>query len=65
MEPPVRLCCYQRHNGPVCPDGKVMCCLCFNRFEQTELWVDGDGDVWDTCKPCAYYEQRPRAAPVP
>lgn len=36
-QPPVRLCCGQRHFGPVCPDGKVMCCLCFQRFDRKDL----------------------------
>ena len=48
---PVRLCCYQRHYGPVCPDGKVMCELCSNRFDITDLKVDDEG-TWDICKGC-------------
>ena len=54
--PPVRLCCLQRHYGPVCPDGKVMCCLCFGRFEVSELSVTVDGDRQDVCVPCAEAE---------
>jgi hypothetical protein len=48
---PVRLCCGQRHHGPVCPDGKVMCCLCFNRVEQSGLALEGGSRV-DVCIPC-------------
>lgn len=51
-EPPIRLCCFQRHTGVVCPDGKVMCCLCFDRFEVAELFVEADGDTYDVCRPC-------------
>ena len=51
--PPVRLCCGQRHYGAVCPDGKVMCCLCFSRFEIAELNVTEDGTPEDVCRPCA------------
>lgn len=50
-EPPVRLCCGQRHNGAMCPDGKVMCCACFERFDQADLVVL-DGDTYDVCKGC-------------
>lgn len=49
---PTRLCCGQRHFGLVCPDGKVMCCMCFNRFEKSELFVDEQGLRVDVCVPC-------------
>lgn len=52
---PVKLCCGKRqseHNGVVCPDGLVMCALCFERVEPEKLYVDGDGVRWDVCKPC-------------
>lgn len=54
---PVRLCCGQRHFGPVCPDGLVMCCLCFQRFpiEQLNQTPDGPEDV---CRDCAQAEQQ-------
>lgn len=52
-EPPVRLCCGQRHWGVGCPDGLVMCCLCYHRFPLAELFLDQDGDRWDMCVPCA------------
>ena len=54
---PVRLCCFQRHLGPVCPDGKVICCLCFNRFEISEL-NHTDGKPEDVCKHCAELERK-------
>lgn len=56
-EPPVRLCCGQRHYGPQCPDGKVMCCLCFERFEVSQLNICEDGRPEDVCKPCALAER--------
>ena len=53
---PVRLCCGQRHFGAVCPDGKVMCCLCFGRFPLDELSETVDGDKQDVCRACAERE---------
>lgn len=56
-ESPVRLCCGQRHWGPQCPDGKVMCCMCFDRFEVEGLSVDPeDGITIDVCLACAANE---------
>lgn len=55
--PPMRSCCGQRHYGPLCPDGKVMCCLCFGRFSPDELNVV-DGHLEDVCKPCAEADAR-------
>ena len=52
MEIPVRLCCGQRHWTMQCPDGKVMCCLCFSRFDLDELHIDGDGQRENVCEPC-------------
>lgn len=49
---PVRLCCMTEHEGVVCPDGKVMCEFCFERFTLDELFMDGLGVRWDVCKPC-------------
>lgn len=57
MLPPVRLCCGERHVGPVCLDGKVMCCLCFERKSIEELNTTPDGEVEDVCKTCAAKEQ--------
>lgn len=50
-EAPVRLCCGQRHYGVVCPDGMVMCCLCFFRFKVEDLAIEEDTPI-DICKPC-------------
>jgi hypothetical protein len=49
---PVRLCCGQRHSGALCPDGKVMCCLCFERVTLAELSETVDGQLTDVCKTC-------------
>ncbi len=62
-EPPVRLCCGQRHAGPVCPDGKVMCCLCYGRFAVADLNVS-NGKPEDVCKACAE-EERERIRNLP
>ena len=58
---PVRLCCGKRHLGPVCPDGKVMCCLCFERFDQGQLNVAANGQKEDVCKKCAELEKAANA----
>ncbi len=57
-EAPVRLCCGQRHWGAVCPDGLVMCCLCFERVTQDKLNVN-DGKKEDVCLECARIESKP------
>jgi len=59
-EPPVRLCCGQRHWGVGCPDGLVMCCLCYHRFPITALHRDAEGTLWDACQGCAEYEEERR-----
>lgn len=59
-EIPVRLCCRQRHWGPICPDGLVMCCLCFERFALYELADADDGRKQDVCKDCAEMEAKAR-----
>jgi len=59
-EPPVRLCCFTRHWGVVCPDGRVMCQICFDRFEQDQLAVD-DGQKINVCQTCFDHEQGVRA----
>ena len=46
-EPPVRLCCFTSHYGPVCPDGTFMCCLCFEKFPVSEAYQG-----WDICQKC-------------
>ncbi len=55
---PVRLCCGKRHWGAVCPDGKVMCQLCYSRFEIEDLHTTGGGHKEDVCKECAELEDR-------
>jgi hypothetical protein len=59
---PVRACCGHPHHGPQCPDGLVMCCMCFKRVptERLNVLEEGDGldlssapiyeDVCRTCK---------------
>lgn len=56
LRPPVRSCCGQRHRGPVCPDGKVMCQLCFERVPTDQLAVQ-DGNLVDVCVVCWAREQ--------
>jgi len=54
---PVRLCCGERHAGVVCPDGKVMCCLCFERVSQSGLNRSrATGFLEDVCRSCAAKE---------
>lgn len=55
-KPPTRLCCGKKHYGVQCPDGKVMCCLCFSRFEVKDLNVTEDGRPEDVCVQCALEE---------
>ena len=55
--PPVRLCCMERHYGVVCPDGKVMCCVCFRRFAVSDLSETTDGKKQDMCAACAAMER--------
>jgi hypothetical protein len=49
---PVRLCCGERHSGVQCPDGLVMCCLCFTRVPLNGLHKTGSG-YEDACLSCA------------
>ena len=58
MIAPVRSCCGQRHVGPMCPDGLVMCCHCFERFPVEGLSVDDDGARVDVCVACDAAEKR-------
>lgn len=39
-----------------CPDGMVMCCLCFERVSQDKLNVAADGRKENVCKKCAEEE---------
>ena len=59
-EIPVRPCCGRRHWSVVCLDGKVMCCICFDRFDRADLNVLEDGGREDVCKQCAVDERRAR-----
>lgn len=53
MEIPMKLCCMQRHRGVQCPDGRVMCCICFDRVKVEELNITEDGTPEDVCRNCA------------
>ncbi len=52
---PVRPCCGQRHTGVQCPDGLIMCCLCFDRVSVDQLSLV-DGMPENVCRPCAERE---------
>jgi hypothetical protein len=55
---PVRLCCGQRHVGAACPDGKVMCCICFGRFDVADLHTfTGHDKPSDVCAECGAREE--------
>lgn len=41
-----------------CPDGLVMCQLCFDRFKIEDLNVTDDGNREDVCKACAEAEKK-------
>jgi hypothetical protein len=58
-EPPVKLCCGQRHWTIRCPDGLVMCELCYDRFQEADLQpVEDDPTArWNICKPCWEHDQ--------
>lgn len=55
---PARLCCGHHHYGPVCPDGRVLCQLCFTRIKPEELYVRPDGTLEDVCKACVLLEKQ-------
>lgn len=57
LMPPVRPCCGLRHTGPVCPSGKVMCCLCFGSFDIADL-SEEEGQKTDVCQICADNEAK-------
>lgn len=62
---PIRLCCGERHLGPVCPDSRVMCCLCFERFAQDDLAFDPVAESkLNVCQPCYDAEQTRPTSPV-
>jgi len=52
----IKLCCGKprsMHKGPVCPDGKFMCCICFDRFD-----LDQSYEKEDVCLECGQREAR-------
>lgn len=49
---PYRICCGTRHWGSVCPDGGVMCQLCFGHITQDKLHVLPTGLKEDICQDC-------------
>ena len=56
-EMPVRLCCGQRHLSAMCPDGLVMCCICFERVPVEQLGRDRvTGNIEDVCLNCRALE---------
>jgi len=56
--PLIRLCCGKRHGGVVCPDGLVMCCICFERKKPDQLNVNSDGQIEDVCKECEAIDRK-------
>lgn len=57
---PVKVCCGKKqseHDGPMCPDGLAMCCLCFGRFSEEQLYVHEDGLIENVCKQCGINEK--------
>ncbi len=56
-EPPVRLCCGQRHGSVICPDGLIMCQLCYGRFMIDQLNILESGGIEDVCEPCGVAEK--------
>ena len=61
-KPPVRLCCSSRHYGCVCPDGKVMCIICYNRVTIDKLHLLPNGKREDVCQSCADKEKDPKCS---
>jgi len=55
---PVRICCGQRHLGVQCPDGLVLCALCYSRVPTSQLNKTSDGQLENVCQTCAAEEQR-------
>lgn len=56
-KPPHRLCCGKPHFGAVCPDGNVVCCLCFKRVVLSDLNAASDGQNENVCKACVREEE--------
>lgn len=55
--PPIRLCCGKAHSGAMCPDGLVMCVLCFKRVSVDKLNLNEEGRREDVCQKCADEER--------
>ena len=55
---PIRLCCGQRHWTVACPDGLVLCGMCFHRKPIEEMNVLPDGARENVCVLCAEDERR-------
>lgn len=63
---PTRLCCGEKHLGPQCPDGKVMCILCFQLVELDMLSTDEEtGQKCDVCEICEKIEKERCANSIP
>jgi len=55
---PVCLFCGTPHTGlPVCANGKVVCCMCWEFTDISDLNVCADGRKEDVCRTCARAEQ--------
>lgn len=61
---PVRSCCGQRHLGAECPDGLVMCALCFDRVPKDRLYLLPNGAREDVCVDCAANEEQADPEPT-
>ena len=56
MVEPIRLCCGKSHTTALCPDGFVMCQLCYNRVNTSGLHALPDGTKENVCVKCAAKE---------
>lgn len=59
MIDPIKLCCGKKsseHDGALCPNGTVWCCLCFGVFYPHQLATDEDGSKIDVCLNCQAHE---------
>ena len=55
---PFRICCGKQHWGAVCPNGTVMCCMCFYNVTQDKLHVLPNGMKEDCCQECYNKEHK-------
>lgn len=55
-DPPIRLCCMQRHYGATCLDGTFMCRICFDKFPAAQSWHG-----YDICLGCGEKEVAQRS----